>query len=150
MSPYHSVPARTLDPMKTAEIRGIPAQLRGSGTTETAIICSWFESRYPSSNRRRIPRRNSPSPLLPIRPDLAAVTRNGPETPVRGDSGASSSWQVRTRPGSVGPLAVQPAHLLGMDATTQITATFLTQHELAELLRLPDRTSAALPDLITV
>jgi hypothetical protein len=37
-----------------------------------------------------------------------------------------------------------------MDATTQITATFLTQHELAELLRLPDRTSAALPDLITV
>jgi hypothetical protein len=27
-----------------------------------------------------------------------------------------------------------------MDATTQITATFLTQHELAELLRLPERT----------
>jgi hypothetical protein len=27
-----------------------------------------------------------------------------------------------------------------MDATTQITATFLTQHEVAELLRLPERT----------
>ena len=27
-----------------------------------------------------------------------------------------------------------------MDATTQISATFLTQHELAELLRLPERT----------
>jgi hypothetical protein len=27
-----------------------------------------------------------------------------------------------------------------MDATTQITPAFLTQHELAELLRLPERT----------
>ncbi|TFC81690.1 DNA-binding protein [Cryobacterium cheniae] len=27
-----------------------------------------------------------------------------------------------------------------MDATTQVTPTFLTQHELSELLRLPERT----------
>jgi excisionase family DNA binding protein len=27
-----------------------------------------------------------------------------------------------------------------MDATTQVTATFLTQHEVAELLSLPERT----------
>jgi len=39
--------------MKTAEIRGITPQLRGSGTAEIAIICSWFESRYPSSNNPR-------------------------------------------------------------------------------------------------
>jgi len=53
MSPYESVPARTLGPMKTAEIRGIPPQLQGSGTAEIAIICSWFESRYPSSRNPR-------------------------------------------------------------------------------------------------
>ena len=29
---------------------------------------------------------------------------------------------------------------MGMDAPTQTTPTFLTQHELAELLRLPERT----------
>jgi len=39
--------------MKTAEIRGIPPQLRGSDTAEIAIICSWFESRYPSSRNPR-------------------------------------------------------------------------------------------------
>jgi hypothetical protein len=38
-------------PMKTAEIRGIPPRLRGSGTTQTAFICSWFEFRYHSSKR---------------------------------------------------------------------------------------------------
>ncbi|TFB65004.1 DNA-binding protein [Cryobacterium sp. Hz9] len=32
------------------------------------------------------------------------------------------------------------AHLLGMDAATQITPTFLTQGGLSELLRLPERT----------
>ena len=32
------------------------------------------------------------------------------------------------------------AHLLCMDATTQITPTFLTQREVSELLRMPERT----------
>jgi len=48
--------------------------------------------------------------------------------------------QVRVCPGPRGQFTVAPTHLLGMDETTQITATFLTQHELAELLRLPERT----------
>jgi hypothetical protein len=69
--------------MKTAEIRGIPPQLRGSGTAETPIICSWFESRYPSSNRRRIPRRNSPSPLLPG-PKRVEMPDMTPDTPLMG------------------------------------------------------------------
>ena len=48
--------------------------------------------------------------------------------------------QVRACHGPLGRLTVVPAHLLGMDATTQVTPTFLTQHELSELLRLPERT----------
>ena len=48
--------------------------------------------------------------------------------------------QLRTCPGPRRQFTLAPTHLLGMDATTQITATFLTQHELAELLRLPERT----------
>jgi predicted DNA-binding transcriptional regulator AlpA len=47
---------------------------------------------------------------------------------------------VRNCPGPRGQVTVAPPHLLGMDATTQITATILTQRELAELLRLPERT----------
>jgi len=135
MSPYHSVPARTLDPMKTAEIRGIPPQLRGSDTTETAIICSWFESRYPSSNRRRILRRNSPSPLLAIRPQTGRITRCNTRYSAYGYCNVPLPGRIRTCHGPRGQLPVAPTHLLGMNATTQITATFLTQHELAELLR---------------
>lgn len=33
-----------------------------------------------------------------------------------------------------------PAYLSGMNETAQIAQTFLTQHELAELLQLPERT----------
>ncbi len=47
---------------------------------------------------------------------------------------------IRTRPDPVGLLTASAVHLLGMDAMTQITPTFLTQRELAELLRLPERT----------
>jgi excisionase family DNA binding protein len=47
---------------------------------------------------------------------------------------------IRTRPEPVGLVTTARAHLLGMDAMTQITPTFLTQRELAELLRLPERT----------
>ena len=36
-------------------------------------------------------------------------------------------------------LTASLVHLIGMDET-QIAPTFLTQHELAELLRLPERT----------
>ena len=59
---------------------------------------------------------------------------------MRGPSGTMLPGRVRTCPGSVGSLTVQRAHPLGMDATTQISATFLTQREVAELLRLPERT----------
>ncbi|WP_347232382.1 helix-turn-helix domain-containing protein [Cryobacterium sp. TMT2-14] len=48
--------------------------------------------------------------------------------------------QVRVCHDPRGRLTVVPALLLGMDATTQVTPTFLTQHELSELLRLPERT----------
>ena len=50
------------------------------------------------------------------------------------------SGLIRTCPERVGLLTASPAHLLGMDAMTQITSTFLTQQELAEMLRLPERT----------
>jgi len=53
---------------------------------------------------------------------------------------------VRTCPGRVGPLTVQCTHLLGMDATTQITSMYLTQRELAELLRLPNGHEFAVGD----
>jgi hypothetical protein len=68
------------------------------------------------------------------------VTRNGPETPLRGDCDFIAPGLIRTCPGKVGPLTVTRAHLLGMDAPTQVTPTFLTQRELAALLRLPERT----------
>ncbi len=48
--------------------------------------------------------------------------------------------QVRACHGPRGRLTVVPAHLPGMDATTQVTPSFLTQHERSELLRLPERT----------
>jgi predicted DNA-binding transcriptional regulator AlpA len=47
---------------------------------------------------------------------------------------------VRACPGLIGLLTASVVHLLRMDATTQITPTFLTQRELAELLRMPERT----------
>ncbi|MEC5152758.1 putative DNA-binding transcriptional regulator AlpA [Cryobacterium sp. CAN_C3] len=47
---------------------------------------------------------------------------------------------IRSRHGTVGPHTASAAHLLCMDATTQITPTFLTQRELSELLRMPERT----------
>ena len=68
------------------------------------------------------------------------MTRNGPETPLQGHCDHLSPGLIRTRPGIVGTVTTRRAHLLGMDATTQITPTFLTQRELAELLRLPERT----------
>ena len=47
---------------------------------------------------------------------------------------------IRTRPDRVGLITASVVRLLGMDAMTQITPTFLTQRELAELLRPPERT----------
>jgi hypothetical protein len=47
---------------------------------------------------------------------------------------------IRTRHGTIGLRTAYVVHLLSMDATTQITPTFLTQRELAELLRMPERT----------
>jgi hypothetical protein len=47
---------------------------------------------------------------------------------------------IRTCPDPIGLFTASVVHLLGMDLTTQATPTFLTQHELAELLRLPERT----------
>jgi hypothetical protein len=40
--------ARTLNPMRTAEYRGSLPRMQVHTTTPTPIICSWFESRYPS------------------------------------------------------------------------------------------------------
>ena len=50
------------------------------------------------------------------------------------------SRQIRACPDTIGLLTASLVHLLSMDLTTQATPTFLTQHELAELLRLPERT----------
>ena len=47
---------------------------------------------------------------------------------------------VRGCPDLIGLLTACVVHLLRMDAMTQITPTFLTQRELAELLRMPERT----------
>ena len=47
---------------------------------------------------------------------------------------------VRGCPDLIGLVTACVVHLLRMDATTQITPTFLTQRELAELLRMPERT----------
>ncbi|WP_233205775.1 AlpA family transcriptional regulator [Cryobacterium sp. Y82] len=48
--------------------------------------------------------------------------------------------RIRARRGIGGLFTALAAHLLRMDATTQITQTFLTQRELSELLRMPERT----------
>ena len=50
------------------------------------------------------------------------------------------SQQIRTCPESIGLLTESLVHLPGMDLTTQATPTFLTQHQLADLLRLSERT----------
>ena len=42
--------ARTLNPMRTAEFRGSLPHMQVRTTTPTPIICSWFESRYPSTS----------------------------------------------------------------------------------------------------
>jgi hypothetical protein len=47
---------------------------------------------------------------------------------------------LRTGHGLSGAITGSVVHLFGMDATTQLTPTFLTQRELADLLRLPERT----------
>ncbi|WP_241987542.1 helix-turn-helix domain-containing protein [Cryobacterium sp. MDB2-33-2] len=57
-----------------------------------------------------------------------------------GYGGVKLPGLIRTCPDPLGLLTASVVHLLGMDATTQITPTFLTQRELAELLRLPERT----------
>ena len=59
---------------------------------------------------------------------------------MRGRLGGLLPGLIRTRPDPVGLLTASAVHLLGMDAMTQITPTFLTQRELAELLRRPERT----------
>ena len=68
------------------------------------------------------------------------MTRNCPITPVRGGSGLPLPGPIWSRYGPGGLLTTSVAHLLFMDATTQITPTFLTQRELGELLRLPELT----------
>ncbi|GAB3120911.1 helix-turn-helix transcriptional regulator [Glaciibacter psychrotolerans] len=68
------------------------------------------------------------------------MTRNGPITPVRGGRGVLLPGWIRTRPDPAGLLTASVVHLVGMDPTTQIAPTFLTQRELAELLQLPERT----------
>src|SRR4051794_11626566 len=60
--------------MKTAETRGIMRQHDGGVVTWTTYLCSWFESRYPSSEFRRIPPQNS----LPFGGSPSGL--NGPET----------------------------------------------------------------------
>ena len=67
--------------MRTAEIRGIQPQRRIGEPTETTIICSWFESRYPSTKRCRIPRRNRLSPILRNRPETGRITVNRTNKP---------------------------------------------------------------------
>jgi len=62
---------------------------------------------------------------------------------VRGGSGLLLPGLVRSHYGTDGLLTASDVHLLGMDATTQITPTFLTQRELSELLRMPERTLEA-------
>ena len=109
-------------------------------TTSTPIICSWFESRYPSTNRRRIPRRNHLSPTLSDSPETGRITVNYTENPLGGCLGVVVPGPIRACHGPVGLLTSSLAHLLRMDTTTQITPTFLTQRELAELLRMPERT----------
>jgi hypothetical protein len=60
--PVHVRSSAYTDSMRTAEIRGILLQLRVDEETKNTFSCSWFESRYPSSNRRKFPGRNYPSP----------------------------------------------------------------------------------------
>ena len=52
----------------------------------------------------------------------------------------SVSRLVPARSEPIGLSTAALVHLIGMDQTTQVAPTFLTQHELAELLRLPERT----------
>jgi hypothetical protein len=74
------------------------------------------------------------------RSQIDLITRDDTRSPIQGCWGVSRSGRLRTCHDPRVRLTVAPAHLLGMDATTQITPALLTQHELAELLRLPERT----------
>lgn len=46
----------------------------------------------------------------------------------------------RLIPGSYGVLRVPRHHLVGMGSVSSVSPTFLTQREVADLLRLPERT----------
>lgn len=126
--------------MKTAEIRGFLPEQRVTVRAEKAFSCSWFESRYPSSKKGRIPRRNHPSPTLPQRPKKGPITINNTRNPPWGHRSVLLPRPIRACTGTVGPITARLAHLLGMDQTTRVAQTFLTQQELAEMLRLPERT----------
>ena len=90
------------------------------------------------------------SPLLPIRPEMAAVTRNGPETLARGDCLASSPGFVRT----IAALDTLPR--IGETMAQRILdyreaqGRFNSIEDLRNVTGIGDKTFAALQDLITV
>jgi hypothetical protein len=51
---------------------------------------------------------------------------------------------MRVRHGSARAFPSRPAYLPGMNETAQVAQTFLTQHELAEPLQLPERNAGRL------
>ena len=77
-----------------------------------------------------------PSP----RPKTGPITVNDTKNLLRGCWGVVFLGSARTRNDTGGRVTASIVHLFGMDTTTQITPTFLTQRELGELLRLPERT----------
>jgi len=125
----------------TAKVRDFPTRtpteripsnysLRSSST---GGVCS--SSRCMSTIRTRRGGRKSGASRSPERPQFCDQRYS-----IYGSWNVVRPGRIRTCPGPRGQLSVAPAHLLGMDATTQITATLLTQHEVAGLLRLPERT----------
>ena len=78
--------------------------------------------------------------MLVLVPVSGRITRNDTRNPIPGASGVLLIRSPRTGPENDGLLAGRHAHLSGMNEITPPVRAFLTQHELAELLQLPERT----------
>jgi predicted DNA-binding transcriptional regulator AlpA len=68
------------------------------------------------------------------------VTRNDTKNPLRALNGVIPSRSVRSCHERARQTTGSIVHLSGMDLTLQTSPQFLTQHEVAEMLRLPERT----------
>ena len=71
---------------------------------------------------------------------MASVTRNDTKNPVRASGGVIQSRSIPRCPCLARLTTGSRVHLLGLDLTLQTAPHFLTQHEVAELLRVPERT----------